>query len=429
MNQKRNRKVLIITYYWPPAGGPGVQRWVKFVKYLDRLGMEPIVLTVDPEYASYPQKDETLINDIPKTIKVFYTKTFELYSLYKKFSSNKEIPYGGFANTQTVDLKEKIFRFLRGNFFLPDTRKGWNKYAFRKAMELIKEFQIETVITTSPPHSTQLIGLKLKRKLNINWVADFRDPWTDIFYYQQLYPTRIANSIQKRYELSVIKNCDKLITVSDNLVELLKKKESSLKNKIYKIPNGYDPDDIKVIDKVHNDEFFYISYIGTMSEDYNVKALIKGIAQLDASISDKLKIRFVGKINDKIYDQFVLAGLKSKIEIIGYVPHKKAIGYMQASDILLLVIPDIKNNAGILTGKIFEYLAVARPILLIGPENGNAAQIIRETDSGTVCSYDDNVKILKSIEYLLNKKTEKSVNTKTLKYSREELTKELIKII
>jgi len=427
------KKVLIITYYWPPSGGPGVQRWVKFVKYMVKLGLEPIVLTVDPEYASYPQKDETLLKDIPGQVKVYRTKSFELYSLYKRFSSNKEIPYGGFVNTKTIDTKEKILRFIRGNLFIPDPRRGWCKYAEKKAKEIIREHEIETVITTSPPHSTQLIGLRLKKKLNIKWIADFRDPWTDIFYYNQLYPTRLATTIQKKLELKVISNCDGLITVSDDLMRLLIEKEKSLKRKIYKIPNGFDPDDFATNEQIPKDEFFNISYVGTLSEDYPVDGLIDGIKQLDNTVKKNVKIRFIGRLNDKVYDQFILAGLEKHIEIIGYVPHKKAIEYMHSSDVLLLVIPDITNNSGILTGKLFEYLAVSQPILLLGPEEGDAAKIIKETHSGVICNYHDNEKITNSIQNLYNKKKNlpknKLTNQDILKYSREEQTKELIRIL
>src|SRR5690554_4066781 len=152
------KKVLIITYYWPPSGGAGVQRWVKFVKYLQRMDVDPYVLTVHPDYATYPQKDPTLKNDIPENTNVCYARSFELYSLYKKVSSNKEVPYGGFANTQKLDFKEKIIRFIRGNLIIPDPRRGWNRYAYAKAKELIRKYNIDAVITTSPPHSTQLIG-------------------------------------------------------------------------------------------------------------------------------------------------------------------------------------------------------------------------------------------------------------------------------
>ncbi|MCK3683756.1 glycosyltransferase family 4 protein [Maribellus sp. YY47] len=427
------KKVLIITYYWPPSGGAGVQRWVKFVKYMSQMGLAPIVLTVDPKYASYPQKDETLCKDVPGNVKVYLTKSFELYSVYKKVSSNKEIPYGGFANTKTLDFKEKIIRFIRGNFFLPDPRKGWNKFAYQEATRIIKNHNIDSVITTSPPHSTQLIGLKLKKRLKINWIADLRDPWTDIYYYKQLYPTWLATAIQKQYELRVIKKCDKLLTVSDALKKLFIEKDSTISNKVHVLPNGYDPDDFDIKIFPEKNDIITISYIGTMSEDYTINGFIDGINMLDSSIKNKLRIRFVGKMSDKINESFILAGLASQVETIGYVNHKRAIEFMYTSDILLLVIPNIVNNLGILTGKLYEYLAVNRPILLIGPEQGDAAKIIQETNSGVTCDYYDSSKIRNSIQILSQRSKdiidEPLPSSASLKYSRITLTKELIKLL
>ena len=195
------KKVLLITYYFPPSGGAGVQRWLKTIKYLPEFGVEAIVLTVDPAVASYPQVDESLCADVPSSLKVYTTKTKEILSLYKRVSPKREVPYGGFANEPNPTLLQKISRFIRGNFFLPDPRRGWNKYALAKAKEIIESEGITTVITTSPPHSTQLIGLELKKQYpNINWVADLRDPWTDIYYNSDLYPTSWAQRRNLNYE-------------------------------------------------------------------------------------------------------------------------------------------------------------------------------------------------------------------------------------
>ncbi len=423
------KRILIITYYWPPSGGAGVQRWVKFVKYLVKLGYEPFVLTVDTRYATYPQIDHSLVYDIPETVKVFHTKSFELYSLYKKISTNKEVPYGGFANTKKVNFKEKALRFIRGNFFIPDPRRGWNRYAYRKACKIIKEYDIKTVITSSPPHSTQLIGLKLKRKHPLIWIADFRDPWTDIYYYKELYPTWLATWINRNLEKQIFKKSDKLITVSDELKRLFSKKVKNIENKIEIIPNGFDTDDFTFESKIHqNSDLKYISYVGTVSKEYNIDGLIIGIAQLPDKIKSKIRIRFIGKITDELLGKMNLFGLGDLVETIGYVKHEEAIEYMCSSHILLLIIPDVINNEGILTGKLFEYLAASRPILFIGPKKGDAAKIITETNSGKVCDYNDSNKITDSIVSLLNEyPAVKSINVQ--KYSRENLTKRLITII
>ena len=288
-------KILIITYYWPPSGGAGVQRWVKFTKYLTRMGYEPYVLTVDPALATYPQRDESLMAEIPGDVKIFTTKTRELYSVYNKVSAGNKIPYGGFANSKKVDWKEKLMRFIRGNFFIPDPRKGWNPFAYTKAKELIKEFDIQIVITTSPLYSTQLIGLRLKSNMGIKWIADFRDPWTDIYYFKLMHPTFITTAIHKSLERKVLRNANKIITVSDELRRLFAKKANGIKDKTEVVPNGFDSDDFdyKEASRPEND-FFRISYIGTISNQYNISCFIKGISNLPVEVKSKLKIRFVG---------------------------------------------------------------------------------------------------------------------------------------
>ena len=185
------KKVLVITYYWPPSGGAGVQRWVKFIKYFKDQNINPFIISVDPDFASYPLIDNSLKNDIPDNTNVYLTKTNEPYSLYKKINNN-QTPYAGFANEGRPNFFQKIARFIRGNFFIPDSRKGWNNFAYKKAVEILEKENIDTVITTSPPHSTQLIGLKLKETQNIKWIADLRDPWTDIYYYKSMLHTKWA---------------------------------------------------------------------------------------------------------------------------------------------------------------------------------------------------------------------------------------------
>jgi glycosyltransferase involved in cell wall biosynthesis len=426
------KKVLIITYYWPPSGGAGVQRWVKFVKYLSAMNMEPLVLTVHPDSATYPQKDPSLASDIPDTVKVYYAKSFELYSLYKKFSSNKEVPYGGFANTKKLDFKEKIIRFLRGNFIIPDPRRGWNKFALAKAKELIHTHLIDNVITTSPPHSTQLIGLKLKEQLGIRWIADLRDPWTDIYYFKQMYPTFIATQIHKSLEKKVLQNADRIITVSEALKKLFAEKTDNIRDKIKVIPNGFDTADFKGMNANVHPDLFYLTYAGTLSKEYNVSGFIKALKELPEDIRPGIKVRFIGQMPSEIWERFEAGGVDSMVELKGYVPHASAIENMMSSDLLLLIIPDVKNNEGILTGKLFEYLGSGKKILFIGPKQGDAAKVIRKTKSGTICSYDEHQQIAEEITRLYRLKksgAQVSASHDVSMYSRENLTKELLKLL
>jgi glycosyltransferase involved in cell wall biosynthesis len=421
------KKVLIITYYWPPSGGAGVQRWLKFAKYLPEFGWQPVILTVDPENASYPQRDESLADEIHPDCLVYTTKSFELYNLYKLISGKKEVPYGGFANESKEGWLQKISKFLRGNLLLPDPRKGWNKYAYKKALELIREFNIDTVVTTSPPHSTQLIGLKLKRKFKIKWIADLRDPWTDIYYYNQFKHTALALSIDRNYEQKVVENADLLITVSEDVKRIFAGKSIlPVASKMVVIPNGFDEDDFR-IKEVPTEYKKIITYSGTISEAYDVDCFLEALCRLDANLKSQILVRFVGKVPSTIEKRFSETGLE--IELVGYVDHSKSIEYLFRSDLLLLVIPKVKNNHGILTGKFFEYLASGKPILAIGPTDGDLAKIIQETKCGSMFDYADAEGMLHFIQESMNNPVSETNPEIANQYSRKQLTQKIVYLL
>lgn len=378
-------KVLIITYYWPPSGGAGVQRWLKFSKYLPEFGWQPVILTVDPEYAAYPVTDYSLVADLPESVKVYTTPAINYFSVYKKNKSN--IPSAGFANNLDNTFKGKLLRFVRGNFFLPDPRRGWNRYAFNKACQLIELEGIENVITTSPPHSTQLIGLKLKKKFpSIKWTADLRDPWTDIYYYKQFYPTILSKAIDLRFEKDVLKNADKIFTVGPSLKTLLSSKIKGSEDKIEVITNGFDESDFKGISRQMPSRFT-ITYVGTLSDIYPVEGLIPAVRSLD------LVLRFVGTISAKTRKMLEDNIPADSLEILPYVTHDESIKFIMNSSLLLLIIPLHQSNKSIITGKLFEYLATGLPILCLGPVDGDAAQIIKKCRAGKTFVYYDIEKI------------------------------------
>ena len=383
-------KVLIITYYWPPSGGAGVQRWLKFAKYLPEFGWEPIILTVDPEYAAYPVKDYSLNEDLPSDLRVYTTVATDYFSIYRKDKS--KIPAAGFANSADDTLKGKFLRFIRGNFFLPDPRKGWNKFAFKKASELIDTEGIKHVITTSPPHSTQLIGLQIKKKYpEMKWIADLRDPWTDIYYYKQFYPTFISKWIDADYEKNVLINADKIITVGASLKKTFSLKESGIEGKIEVITNGYDETDFKDIESTIPEKFT-ITYVGTLSDIYPVDGLIVALNKMKQEGKD-FALRFVGSVSGKTR-QLILSGIPDiSVEFIPYVIHSEAVKYMMNSTLLLLIIPLHQSNKSILTGKLFEYLAAGKPILCLGPADGDASEIIKKCKSGVTLDYGESDKI------------------------------------
>ena len=410
------KKVLVITYYWPPSGGAGVQRWVKFIKYFKDQNINPFIISVEPDFASYPLIDNSLKNDIPDNTNVYLTKTNEPYSFYKKINNN-QTPYAGFANEGRPNFFQKIARFIRGNFFIPDSRKGWNNFAYKKAVEILEKENIDTVITTSPPHSTQLIGLKLKETQNIKWIADLRDPWTDIYYYKSMLHTKWAKQKDLNYEKRVIEKSDKVVVVSDSIKQLLLNKSNLVKeSKIHIIPNGFDDDDFLVSSKNNNSKFL-LSYVGTITKDYPLDSIKKSISNLN------INLEFTGKA-----DEPTKLLLNEVASFNNHVKHKESINLLLASDMLLLVIPKISNNKGILTGKLFEYLGARKPILCIGPTDGDAAKIIEECKAGKTFDYSDENGIYDFIEtYMSNEFIFENKNY--LKYSRRNLTKNLSKIL
>jgi glycosyltransferase involved in cell wall biosynthesis len=418
-------KVLIITYYWPPSGGAGVQRWLKFSKYLPEFGWEPIILTVDPDYATYPVIDSSLKNDIPVNLRVYSTRAIDYFSIYKNDKS--KIPTAGFANSVENTLKGKILRFIRGNFFIPDPRKGWNKFAFQKACDLIEAEGLKHVITTSPPHSTQLIGLKLKKKYpGIKWIADLRDPWTDIYYYKHFYPTFFSKRIDLLFENSVLLKADRIIAVGPSLKKSFTLKAKGIENKIEVVTNGFDENDFLPYSG-SSPQIFTISYIGTLSEDYPIQGFLNALKDFRENIKE-FKLRFIGTVSARQKIAIQSSPGCQTTEFINNVAHSEAISYMRGSSLLLLIIPDHSDNKSIITGKIFEYLASGKPVICIGPTDGDAAEILRETGSGSTFSYKDSKGILDYLmtSYTGNINIEKgSANV----FSRRELTRKIISLL
>ncbi len=414
-------KVLIVTYYWPPGSGAGVQRWLKFAKYLPAEGWEPVILTVKPEYAAYPAIDNSLLNEVSPDLKVYRTRATDWFSIYKK--DKAKIPSAGFATNDNNSFTGRIIRFIRGNFFIPDPRRGWNKYAVQEASRLIESGEIEHIITTSPPHSTQLIGLELKKKYpRIKWIADLRDPWTDIYYYDSFYHTPCARKIDATYEKEVLQTADRIITIGKSLKASFCARVPGIEDKIAVITNGYDEDDFKTPVYV-NPDLFTISYIGTLSDTYPVAGFMDAVETLTRK-GYNIKLRFVGAVSS---GQRKLISLKAgtlPAEFIPYVNHKEAIKYMTESSVLLLIIPDHHSNRSIITGKLFEYLASGKPILCIGPDDGDAADIISTSGNGKCAGYNDTEGISQILDYYYIERTH-SVKNMSEVFSRSSLTAKL----
>ena len=415
-------KALIITYYWPPSGGAGVQRWLKFAKYLPEFGWEPVILTVNEKDAAYPVVDNSLEKEITGNIKVYRTAATNWFRFYS--SDKSKVPSAGFASNQADSLKGKISRFIRGNFFIPDPRRGWNKFAFAKACEIIERENITTIITTSPPHSTQLIGIKLKKKYkSLRWIADLRDPWTDIYYYNLFYPTLLSKKIDASYEKSTLKNADRIITVGHLLKELFESKAPEIASKTEVITNGFDEQDFENITRDEPTKFT-ITYVGTLSEKYRLDGYLDTISSLNRA---DVLLRFVGKVPELIQMQIIKAAKDKTVEFIDYIPHNKAIDYMTNSSLLLLLIPESDGNKLIITGKLFEYIASRKPILCIAPKDGEAARIISKLNNGACFDYYESENIGNYINSVIDNPTLPDCDVSA--FTRRNLTKKLTALL
>ena len=372
------QKVLIIAYYWPPAGGPGVQRWLKFVKYLGDYNIEPIVYV--PENPTYPITDTSLLNDIPDAIRVLKQPIFEPYGLASIFSKKKtrRISSGIIQKKKKQSLLERTLLWLRGNLFIPDARKYWVKPSIKYLSKYIEDEKINTVITTGPPHSIHLIGLGLKQRLNLEWITDFRDPWTSIGYHKKLKLSSVAQKKHKKLESLVLNTADKIIVTSATT----KKEFSALTQKpIEVITNGYDEE----LATCKLDDKFTISHIGSLLTDRNPEKLWKVLAELlseNVAFKDHLQIQLVGLVGKEVLAAIAKYGLSSFTKELGYISHDEVVQLQPKSQVLLLLEIDSQETKGIIPGKLFEYLNAKRPILAIGPKDWEAAKIVKETNSG-----------------------------------------------
>lgn len=415
-------KALIITYYWPPAGGSGVQRWLKFVKYLQNFDIEPIVYTVDD--ANYPKEDISLIDEIPKGIKILKQPIWEPTDVLfwkKKNQQKKDI---------SNSTNSGVLSFIRGNFFIPDPKIFWVKKSINFLNSYLEEHKVDVIISTGPPHSMHLIAKEISKKNNIKWIADFRDPWSDLYYNNALKQLSFAKKKNKKLENAVLKQADCILTVSNTLEKEFAKKAK----RVEVITNGFD-DEVLLKKSEKLDVKFTISYIGLLPKQSNPIILFKALQKLcneNADFKRDLQLNFIGDISIEVKKEIELHNLIDNSQCKGYVAHHKAIAYQKRAQVLLLLIPNVKKSEGILTGKLFEYLTAKRPILAIGPEKGDLAEILETTNSGIVFSFENQKKLELEIQNLYQnyKQGNLIVNSKNIaQFHRKELTKKLSNII
>jgi glycosyltransferase involved in cell wall biosynthesis len=387
------KRVLIITYYWPPSGGAGVQRWLKFTKYLRGFGWEPVIYT--PENPEFPDADESLFKDIPEGIEVIKTPIWEPYDAYKRFIGQKkeEKIQAGFLSVKKKNpVIENISVWIRGNFFIPDARKFWIKPSVRFLLKYLSAHPVDAMVSTGPPHSMHLIAMGLKKKLDIPWLADFRDPWTGIDFYHQLKLTKPADKKHHRLEKTVLSVAGRVTVVSWNWALDLNK---LFPRRYDVITNGFDPDDFNFAGK-NTSETFELTHIGSLNKDRNPELLWEVLAEIcyeNKGFRADLRLRFIGKCDVSLFQDLEKYGLSSLAEKIEYMPHAEVLKESAGSQVLLLLLNNTPNVMGIVPGKIFEYLATRRPILCIGPTDGDSARILRESRAGMTCGFDDRTAI------------------------------------
>ncbi|AUP77200.1 glycosyltransferase family 4 protein [Flavivirga eckloniae] len=423
------KKVLIITYYWPPAGGPGVQRWLKFVKYLPKFQIEPIVYI--PENPNYPLVDESMVSEIPEHATYLKQPIKEPYKLAGIFSkkSSKTISKGIISDTKKQSLVEKLLLFIRGNFFIPDARIGWVKPSVAYLYKYITENNIETIITTGPPHSLHLIGLQLKERLGVNWLADFRDPWTTIGYHKQLKLTNASKEKHKALEKQVLNTADQIIVTSFTT----KKEFQEITNRsIEVITNGYD---YEPASEFKLDSKFSIAHIGSLLSKRNPEVLWRVLRELlkeHDDFSKDFQLNFVGAVSDNVLESINSNGLSDYINKVGYVSHKEAIEFQKKSQVLLLIEIDSEDTKCIIPGKLFEYMVSNRPIIAIGPKDSDVEKIIKETNTGNYFCYNDYESLKRTILECYKAFQSKGLQSHPIglqKYSREKLTQQLTELI
>lgn len=436
------KKVLIITYYWPPSGGSGVQRWLKFAKFLPEYGWEPVIYTpLNPEANSI---DNTLLKEVSENTLVLKRKIWEPYSIYKtlfgsKSNSNNNHIKANIIGSQNKSLSHKLSLFVRGNFFIPDPRCWWIKPSIKWLVKYLKENPVDAIVSTGPPHSMHLIAKGVKEATGIKWIADFRDPWTEIFYFKHLNLSGWALKKHKRLEQSVIDSADVVTVVSNKMKQDFAGRTST---PVEIITNGFDPDDFKPNPNGEEETLedkgkFTLTHTGIFVDNGNPNKLWEVLGELcdkNKTFKEDLRIRLLGQVDKSVSDGIKEAGLNDNCICMGYVAHNQVTQWQQSASVLLLPLRKEPEAAAILTGKFFEYLASGREILAFGPTNGDLAKALCETKSGTIVDFEDKEGIRKEITRLYGlfkegalKSGSTEISEHALKYSRKHLTGEICK--
>jgi glycosyltransferase involved in cell wall biosynthesis len=415
------KKVLIITYYWPPAGGSGVQRWLKFSKYLPENGWKPYIFT--PDSPSFEIKDEDLFKDVHVEAEVWKTPIWEPYTLRDKLFGKSESTNAGIIQDKS-STKNKLQNWVRGNIFIPDPKVFWIKPSIKLLTKKIKEEGITHIVSTGPPHSMHLIALGLKKQNpDLKWIADFRDPWSELDLLNDFHLTKKSKQKYRKLEKEVLQNSDVCLTVSETWVESFKDLGS---NNVKLVTNGFDEEDFTIKEK-ENDKFI-IGHFGLLNHLRNPKNLWKTLHDLcdeNPEFNEKLEIRLSGNIDTEVLQNITqYFHLKTKVKVLGYLSHKEVLNQYNEASVLLLLLFNSVSGIGNYPGKIFEYFAAKRPILAFGPKESDTQKLMEKTKSGIYHDYsDDNLK--ESIISLFENKEEFITSDKINNFTRKKLTQQL----
>ncbi|MEC9065270.1 MAG: hypothetical protein VX810_01645 [Bacteroidota bacterium] len=423
---EKTEKILIISYYWPPAGGSGVQRWMYFSKYLSECNFKPIIVSVNPSYASYPSIDKSLEKQVPN-IEIHKTFSLEALKFYRYFFSNRQIPQSVIPKKTFFD---KMLAFIRLNLFIPDARIGWNPFAIRKALKLIRDENIKYVITTGPPHSTHLVGLKVKKITGVKWLADFRDPWQEIFYLKDYFRFNFIKNLDLRLEKKVLRFSDGIITTVGDQYHTILKNKIPIKQKFFSIYNGYDKQEFDKVESIRPD-YFNIVFTGVLSRNNNYNIFLKAIQKLDPlNKHQKIKFNLAGHIDNHIIDLF------SKFintQSVDYLPHNQAIKLMKSSHLLVNFNYQGTDTPDMVSGKLIEYLATGSPIINFSHANSESESLISISEDSVTYTKNDLDKIIsyisKSYNAWLKDEFKEKIPDNISDFSRLNLTKRLANIL
>ncbi len=422
-------KVLIITYYWPPSGGSGVQRWLKFAKYLRDFGWEPIIYT--PENPERPAIDPSLEKEVPADLEVIKTPILEPHSIYKKLAGIREdsnIASGMASSGKQNNLIKKIGMWVRGNVFIPDARVLWIKPSAEYLEKYLRDHPVDAIVSTGPPHSMHMIAKRVSESAGIPWLADFRDPWTNIDFVDELRLTPFGRARHERMEAEVLKRADAVVAVTPTMARELAEVRGS---QVQVITNGYDHEDFEGME-AQNPEMFTLLHIGTMNEARNPDILWKCLKDLKGEVpgfSGHFKLKLIGSVDAGVNESIHRDGLEDEVEISPYIPHDQIVQAQLHASALLLLVNDAPNAYLLYQGKLFEYLASGKPIVAIGPEKGDTPNLLHELGYAHYTPFGDRIGLRKSILQLFEQhqqgKLTKHDIRKVEKYSRKNLCGEM----